>query len=239
MRKRPRLRLTILPPWWVVPYYGLLLAALYGFAELADDIYETEGFAFDEPILTWLYAQQTPWLTGVAHVLDVLGVSYLLGALSLGLARWLWPQSRRSALFLLLAFWGAVGVNLFTKGYFERARPDLFEQLTPITNFSFPSGHAMGSWAFWLALTLVGAQRWPRWAALVSLLSFIFALAVGLSRAYLQVHYLSDVLAGWALSTAWVLGVGGWYTYGYHRLRAKQRRTGEPERVEPWEGVEP
>lgn len=208
------------PPWWVYPYYAALLAALYLFASLAETVYEGEGFPFDHAILTWLYGLQAPWLSRLARALDVLGISYLLTVICVALAWWLWRQRRRSAVFLLLAFGGAVGVNLLTKGFFERVRPDLFEQLTPITNSSFPSGHAMGSWALWLALLLIGHRHWPRQQLLVGLALGLFALAVGVSRAYLQVHYPSDVLAGWALSTAWVLGVGSWYTHGYPRARA-------------------
>lgn len=213
------------PPWWVYPYYAALLAALYGFALLAADVYEGEGFAFDQAVLTWLYGLQAPWLSWLARTLDLLAISYLLILVCAALAWWLWPKSRRSAVFLLLAFGGAVGVNLLTKGVFERVRPDLFEQLTPVTNSSFPSGHAMGSWALWLALVLIGPWHWPRQQLLVGLALGLYALAVGVSRVYLQVHYPSDVLAGWALSTAWVLGVGSWYTHGYHRARA----AGEPQ----------
>ncbi len=62
----------------------------------------------------------------------------------------------------------------------------------------------MGSAAYFLALYLLAQQRSPRWLAAVT--GVLFTLAIG-SRLVLQVHYPSDVLAGWALSAAWVLGV--------------------------------
>lgn len=205
------------PPAWALLYYGLLLGALFSFAELARGIYRTDGFSFDQSLLTWFYAQQRPWLTALAHSLDLLGIWYILGTLTVILSwRW-WPRHRRSALFFLLAFWGAVGVNLISKAVFERLRPELFEPLTPASSYAFPSGHAMGSFAFWLALALITRQHWPQRQALISLPLLLFALAVGISRIYLQVHYPSDVLAGWTLSAAWVLGLGSW-----HR-RSRQR----------------
>ena len=69
---------------------------------------------------------------------------------------------------------------------------------------SFPSGHAAHSIIFpWLALTLTIRLR-PGMAGSSALLvlGFVLAAAVGLSRVYLHVHYLSDVTGGWALGTA-------------------------------------
>ena len=209
----------ILPPWWIIPYYAVILATLYLFADLAQGVYAADGFPFDSVILEWLYNQQSRFFTSLALILNYLAISYALGAVILIAAVLLWNRSRRSSVFLVLSFWGAVGVNLVAKEYFERVRPDLFEQLTPITNSSFPSGHAMGSFAFGLAIFFVVHHLRVRAATLWGVLALLFAVIVGISRNYLQVHYPSDVLAGWALSTAWVMGVGSWYTYGYRSYR--------------------
>ena len=218
--------LRALPPWWVFFYYIFLLACLYFFAVIAQGVYAERGFEFDSVILTSLFEQQRSWLTRTALALDFFGISYFLGALVLLAAVLVWRRSRVTSFFLVLGFWGAVGVNLIAKEFFERVRPDLFEQLTPITNSSFPSGHAMGSWAFWLTGLFVFLRLAPKASWLFGILGFIFAVAVGTSRLYLQVHYPSDVLAGWALSTAWVLGVAIWYTNGFRHLRPiKQKPT--------------
>ncbi|MCA9839712.1 MAG: phosphatase PAP2 family protein [Trueperaceae bacterium] len=204
-----------LPTGWMLLYYSLLLASLFAFAELAEGIYRVQGFRFDSVILNWFFQAQSPALTRLALLLDKLGISYFLGFIITTLALLNLRKSLRSFFFLLLGFWGAVGVNLISKGFFERLRPDLFEQLTPITNYSFPSGHAMGSWAFWLCLMVVSRRRYPRVFPYISLGGFVFAALVGISRCYLQVHYPSDVLAAWVLSTAWVLSMAWWYTRGY------------------------
>ena len=48
-----------------------------------------------------------------------------------------------------------------------------------------------------------GCSRcWP-----VAVLSGLFVVGVGLSRIYLGVHYPSDILAGWAAASAWVMAV--------------------------------
>ena len=220
-----RARPAWLPPLWVLGYYGLLLGALLGFGGLARTVHAEGGFALDRAVLEALDASATPALSRVAALLDLLGIWYALGALVLVVAVGCWRTSRASSLFVLLAFWGATGLNLLGKGYFERQRPALFEPLVAATSFSFPSGHAMGSWAFALAIAFVSARHRPRLAPFAASALLAFALLVGWSRMYLQVHYPSDVLAAWALSSAWVLGLGGWYT----RRRGRSRRA-EPRR---------
>lgn len=69
----------------------------------------------------------------------------------------------------------------------------------------------------------------------VAALGLLFALAVGSSRSYLQVHYPSDVVAGWALSVAWVLGLYTWFRRGYPRETKASRARGRREAENPRE----
>ena len=212
---RPPRRWRELSPWWLVLYYGFLLGMLFLFALFAERVYNARGFIFDDQVLTWFYGQQAPALDLAALVLNYATISYALGGILLVFTLLLWRRYRRSLVFLNLSLWGAVGINLVAKAFFERVRPDLFEQLTPITNSSFPSGHAMGSLALALGGVFVLEQHGGRYRHLWSVIIVVIALLVGVSRSYLQVHYPSDVLAAWALSTAWVMGVGGWYSHGF------------------------
>jgi len=85
-----------------------------------------------------------------------------------------------------------VPVNLLVEGLkwgVGRTRPDGDRQRR---NSSFPSSHAANALAFaWML-----SRRWPR----ATLAFFAFAALVGISRLYLDRHYLSDVLAGFALA---------------------------------------
>ena len=192
-------------------YWASLLGALYLFAELADEVYERERLNFDEPILVWLNGVASPPLTTLALALSFIGSVYVLTPLLLIILVWLWRLSKRSSLFFFVGFVGAVGLNYASKAFFGRVRPDLFAQLSPEDYFSFPSGHAMGGAAFFLALYFVVRQHAPKWQWFALAVGLLLALGIGLSRPYLQVHYPSDILAGWALSTLWVLGVNLWY----------------------------
>lgn len=101
---------------------------------------------------------------------------------------------------------GERGLNLAGKYFFARPRPHLFPQLAPEHDFSFPSGHTMASLALVLGLFWL-LEGDPKASRLALLLGLPWALGVALSRLYLQVHYPSDVLAGWALTLAWFFGL--------------------------------
>ncbi len=202
-----RLRHLPLPSWPVLLYWGALLGALYAFVELAEEVYEKEGFSFDQPILTWLNSHQSPPLTTLFLALSFIGSVFFLGPLTLALVAALWQRSQRSAVFLILGVGGAVALNFAFKALLARVRPDLFPQLSPVGGFAFPSGHTMASTGFFLTLFLIVRRLAPRWQGVAATVGLLLTLGIGLSRNYLQVHYPSDVLAGWALSSAWVLGV--------------------------------
>ena len=95
----------------------------------------------------------------------------------------------------------AAGSSLLNQGlkfWFDRPRPQtaFFEQ----SGYSFPSGHAMIGGAFYglfiyLVWTNVKSIFW-RWV--FTLLLCIWILLIGYSRVYLNVHYATDVLAGWS-----------------------------------------
>lgn len=200
----------------LLAYWACLVSALYLFVQLAGEVYENEGFFFDALVLSWFANHQTSWLVGAAQTFSTIGSPLILGMLAAGVALWLWSRKPRTVVFLGLSLSGAMLLNVLFKLFFARVRPALFEQLTPAPGYAFPSGHAMGSATFFLALYLLARQLLPRGRWLIVVLGTLFTLFIGLSRVVLQVHYPSDVLAGWALSAAWVLGVNLWYARARH-----------------------
>lgn len=93
------------------------------------------------------------------------------------------------------------------KTWFGRIRPPFEDGGARYDSLSFPSGHASGiatlvSVALVLAWPLLStrARRWSLAAGVV------LVLLVGLTRMWLGVHYLSDVVGGWSLGLAWTLG---------------------------------
>lgn len=199
--------------WRVGLYWLALLSAIWLFAELADEVYEGDGFFFDEPVLNWFYGLIEPSLTNVALGLSVLGGVGVMVALSLIITLGLLRFSKGEAVFFGVSMTGASLIMVLTKYLFARERPALFPDIDfwETASPSFPSGHATGSAAFFLALYLVISRLAPRLRLLAGLGGLLLALSISASRLYLQVHYPSDILAGLLLGAGWVLGVNWVY----------------------------
>jgi membrane-associated phospholipid phosphatase len=183
-----------------------LLAPLWVFVELADEVHELEVFYFDDPLLWRAHAMAGPALDRFFIFISAIGYQWGVVpvdiALTLGLLiarRW------REATFAGVSFGGSALLNMATKQFFQRGRPTLWESIAPEHTFSFPSGHAMGSAT--LAMVVVLLCWHTRWRWLAVVLAGSFALLVGVSRIYLGVHYPSDILGGFAAGIAWVSGV--------------------------------
>lgn len=201
--------------WRLLVYWAALLGGIWLFAELTDEVYDNQGFFFDEPVLTWFYGLISPARTQAALALSTLGgLEVMIGA-SVLITALLWFRSRREAVFFAGSTGGAALIMGLTKVVLARPRPELFPDIDywQTASPSFPSGHATGSAAFALTVFFVVRRLSPRWRVVAGGLGALFCLAVSASRLYLQVHYPSDILAGLALGTGWVLGVNAIYRY--------------------------
>jgi undecaprenyl-diphosphatase len=165
---------------------------------------------FRNPGATYFFMVFTVVGTGVG-----LGVIVLLigGALVLrGHASW--------AAFLVVTALGGGVLNHGLKVAFARARPDMAEALWRSTSYSFPSGHAMGSLVVFGALAYLvirGAQTWRLRSAAVAF-ALCMVAAIGASRIYLGVHWLSDIVAGVAAGLVWLATTTATYEV-YRRMR--------------------
>jgi len=146
---------------------------------------------------------RTEWLVDIAKAVTTLGSSAVvfslaaICAVALG-ARRRWAEVGVLAVGLAIAY---VGVHEL-KAAVDRPRPE--GGLVDVSGSSFPSGHAAYSTFYvWLAVTIVMRLR-PGMTrgTLVVVTGIALTALVGLSRVYLDVHYMSDVNAGWALGAA-------------------------------------
>jgi undecaprenyl-diphosphatase len=97
-------------------------------------------------------------------------------------------------------------VTTLLKEYFGRVRPDFDEGGARLESLSYPSGHASGIASLVTVALIVAwpllAARARRWWLVVGIL---VVLLVGLTRMWLGVHFLTDVVGGWALGVAFSL----------------------------------
>jgi undecaprenyl-diphosphatase len=157
----------------------------------------------DQTAIDIVAGLQTGWLVDVAKLATGLGAGALVYALAALCAVALAARRRWAELGVLVAGLAIVYVGVHElKDAVDRPRPS--GGLVDVEGSSFPSGHAAYSTFYvWLAVTIVmrlrtGMAR----GALVVATGIALAALVGLSRVYLDVHYMSDVNAGWALGAA-------------------------------------
>jgi undecaprenyl-diphosphatase len=148
---------------------------------------------------------------------------------------------------ILLFSWAAAILgnsllNAVLKATFERGRPEFPDPILVETNWSFPSGHAMGAMVMYGMVTYLIILRFKQTASKAIVMSMvILVLFIGFSRLYLGAHYFSDVMAGYIVGMAWLATVisgaeiarrqGGWgrssntslETKGINRLAGTER----------------
>lgn len=133
----------------------------------------------------------------------------------------------QTAAFVAIAVLGGVLLVVGLKELVGRPRPDEPHPLvrTP-TSPSFPSGHTMNSSVIYLTLALVASAGIPlrRVRAYILGWSLVLVFLIGLSRVYLSVHWLTDVLAGWLGGLAWALACR-WVEDHWLPLRRELRAT--------------
>ncbi|HYJ21238.1 MAG TPA: bifunctional DedA family/phosphatase PAP2 family protein [Solirubrobacterales bacterium] len=143
------------------------------------------------------------WFTDFTKVFTFLGSGWFTWGLTAICTALLAARRRWAEVGVLLAGMTLSSIGILEiKDAVDRPRPDA--PLASSFGSSYPSGHATHSVLYvWLAVTIVLRLRpgMARGAAVVAT-GFALTILVGLSRVYLNVHYLSDVSGGWALGAA-------------------------------------
>ena len=159
----------------------------------------------DSSVAEWGHNHATGWshegltlVTDLGETWMVIVVAVAVAAVELARTRNRWV-----APFLLAVIVGDKVLTETIKQLVDRARPAL-EPVAATLDASFPSGHTSTAAVSWAAFALVAGRWWgPRaWPALAGTAVGI-AVAVAASRVLLDVHWLTDVLAGLALGWAW------------------------------------
>lgn len=200
------------PELVVLLAFALAAATLLMIVKLGSEIAEGDTKAFDIAVLTHLRhatAGDAFWKTTLrAVMLDVTALgdnATLVIVVAIVAGFLLLAHRHRLAVLLIAATASGAVVNGVLKALFDRPRPDVVAHLTTFGTASFPSGHAMNSAVTYLTLAGLVARAAPTRRLRVYLLCCAAALtfAIGVFRIYLDVHWATDVLAGWSAGSGW------------------------------------
>jgi membrane-associated phospholipid phosphatase len=186
----------------------LILVAAWIFGSIAEDVVNNAKITLlDLRLAQWFHVNASATFTGL--MLFITHWHGALGASVMGLMLCAYFYARGAHYWMLTAIMAIGGgslLNVLLKYEFQRARPSLENPLLMLTTYSFPSGHTASATLLYgvLASYVVTVNRsWAVRTAVVAAACLMVAL-VALSRMYLGVHYLSDVLAAAAEGCAWL-----------------------------------
>ncbi|HET7119614.1 MAG TPA: phosphatase PAP2 family protein [Solirubrobacterales bacterium] len=185
---------------------AVVLAGGVVLALLAVVVRSTDVLAgLDSGIAEWGNQHASAWSHDALTLVTDLGesVTVVIVAIVVAVVEITRTRSRWVVPFLLAVILGDKLLTEAVKQIVDRARPAL-EPVAATLGPSFPSGHTSTAAASWAAFALVAGRWWGRrsWPALAGVAVGI-AVGVAASRVLLDVHWLTDVLAGLALGWAW------------------------------------
>lgn len=150
------------------------------------------GSSSSEMMLIMTTAGSVKWL-GAAVIILACGLLFV-------------KRDYRATLFIIFVPLVGGSINRLLKQFYIRERPSVVPYVDG-TGYSFPSGHATGAMLLYGCLIYLVARGTAtmkvKWVLAVTF--FIIILLIGLSRIYFNVHYPSDVLAGYLFAIAWLL----------------------------------
>ncbi|HHO6040497.1 TPA: phosphatase PAP2 family protein [Staphylococcus aureus] len=155
------------------------------------------GKWIDNEVYEFVYSSESFITTSIMLGATKVGEVWAMLCISLLLVAYLMLKRHKiEALFFALTMALSGILNPALKNIFDRERPTLL-RLIDITGFSFPSGHAMGSTAYFGSrIYLLNRLNQGNSKGILIGLCAAMILLISISRVYLGVHYPTDIIAG-------------------------------------------
>lgn len=185
----------------------IFLVCIFAFVLIAHEVvYEKEDW-LDQRIFAFFREHYSDVEIRIFRFLTFFGsITFLLSAYVL-LVIYLFIRHRtKDAISVIIISLSSWGILTGLKQLISRPRP-LFPFGQILTNYSFPSGHALLSFIFYFTLVYLftKSNKDKKWKWIFGILVAIFSITIGISRVILRYHYASDVVAGILLGIAYVV----------------------------------
>lgn len=195
-------------------------SAVFAIAFVAMALWVSAGnsIAIDNSINSLMESMQNPFSTAIALFLDIVFDTIPVLLITAALSVRIWNlKKKKEALLLILSMALIALLVLGTKDIIHSARPA--NGIVNGNGFAFPSGHTAGS------VVLLGTLLYIGWKGIPAKMRMTFAgfclfsvMAVGFSRVYLNIHWLSDAIGGYLIGAACL----GFVIFVYEKISSKR-----------------
>lgn len=189
---------------------AVLVASTWTFLGITEDVASRTELAHVDPgVHSWVLQHRTGALNLFFQLVTHLGSNLvLLPVLAVGVGTLAWRRRTWSPVpVTALVYGGAAVLHAVVALWVQRPRPPQADWLAPGSGWAYTSGHTTQAWAGWGILTLLAFVYAGRRVRLIAVLASVaVATLVSISRVYLGVHWLTDVLGGTAMSVAILAG---------------------------------
>jgi membrane-associated phospholipid phosphatase len=182
-------------------------AATIAFVTVAKEVFWDQKKDFDHDAFEAIKPMISPGMTSVMQFFTffakhdfLIPANLCLIAYFLFIKKHKWYSIKIPAIAL-----SSTALLFLMKSYFNRNRPDP-PLIEAAKGLSFPSGHAMMSFAFYGLLIYITHKLVKNKPVKIAVIIFLFLFIhiIGFSRIYLRVHYASDVIAGFSVGFMWL-----------------------------------
>ena len=185
---------------------GICLLSILVFSFIADEIVVEKKDLFDSKAFQALNIYTSISHTKIALFITFFGTgNFLIPAYLLTILYLVRRKRKKYAIMIAVIAIVSMLLGFALKEIFRRSRPGLVF-LEHAGGYSFPSGHSMGGFTFsGIMIYMIWKttmKRYMKW--IFSVLLFVFALLIGLSRIYLHVHFASDVIGSFFVTLIWL-----------------------------------
>ena len=155
----------------------------------------------DDRINSLMLSINNQKLTNIMIVITNIGSAYSLISITLLISLIAIIKNKRLPINTIINLFSVFIISQILKTIFHRARP-LNEFLVTATGYSYPSGHTMVSFAYFMFISYSLSQKIENklLKIVLNISSFILIFLIGISRIYLGVHFFTDVIAGYLLA---------------------------------------
>ena len=184
---------------WIILFICIIILLI-----IIENVFSNEILDFDNYIYKKISLIRTQNITNIFIIITNIASASVLIIITLITLIFFKDKKIGTAITINLLI--IVSLNIALKNIIQRPRPIGF-RLIEESGYSFPSGHAMVSMAFYglIIYFIYNSIKNKKLKIILILLLTVLILLIGISRIYLGVHYTSDILAGFIISVAYLI----------------------------------